>query len=148
MSNIQPNTFKSTTKSGKYLRYISFFGIGVMVIWLLLVLSMDSNVGTSGDSEETRSNLGVYITFIGLVSALVYVYWLSLKKTSLISDEVSSENLKIIERLDIDENSRIIVMEVNNEIWVLSASQSNLSMLGKFQKNDWLSKDKTVSFEE
>ena len=39
-------------------------------------------------------------------------------------------------------------MEVNNEIWVLSASQSNLSILGKFQKNDWLSKDKTVSFEE
>ena len=51
-----------------------------MVIWLLLVLSMDSNVGTSGDSEETRSNFGVYITFIGLVSALMYVYWLSLKK--------------------------------------------------------------------
>tara|TARA_Y200000002_G_scaffold383300_1_gene405074 strand:- start:215 stop:658 length:444 start_codon:yes stop_codon:yes gene_type:complete len=147
MSNIQPNTLKSTIKSGKYLRYISFFGIGVMVIWLLLVLSMDSNVGTSGDSEETRSNLGVYITFIGLVSSLVYVYWLSLKKTSLISDEVSSENMKIIERLDVDENSRIIVMEVNNEVWILSASQSNMSMLGKFQKSEWLSKDKTVSFE-
>ena len=147
MSNIQPNTFKSKTKSGKYLRYISFFGIGVMVIWLLLVLSMDSNVGTSGDSEETQSNLGVYITFIGLVSSLVYVYWLSLKKTSLNLDEVSSENMKIIERLDIDENSRIIVMEVNNEVWILSASQSNMSMLGKFQKSDWLSKDKTVSFE-
>ena len=147
MSNIQPNTFKSTTKSGKNLRYISFFGIGVMVIWLLLVLSMDSNVETSGDSEETRSNLGVYITFIGLVSSLVYVYWLSLKKTSLISDEVSSKNMKIIERLDIDENSRIIVMEVNNEVWILSASQSNMNMLGKFQKSDWLSNDKTVSFE-
>ena len=147
MSNIQPNTFKSTTKSGKYLRYISFFGIGVMVIWLLLVLSMDSNVETSGDSEETRSNLGVYITFIGLVSSLVYVYWLSLKKTSLISDEVSSKNMKIIERLAIDENSRIIVMEVNNEVWILSASQSNMNMLGKFQKSDWLSNDKTVSFE-
>ena len=147
MSNIQPNTFKSTTKSGKYLRYISFFGIGVMVIWLLLVLSMDSNVETSGDSEETRSNLGVYITFIGLVSSLVYVYWLSLKKTSLISEEASSKNMKIIEKLDIDENSRIIVMEVNNEVWILSASQSNMNMLGKFQKSDWLSNDKTVSFE-
>ena len=147
MSNIQPNTFKSKTKSGKYLRYISFFGIGVMVIWLLLVLSMDSNVGTSGDSEETRSNLGVYITFIGLVSSLVYVYWLSLKKTSLNLDEVSSENMKIIERLDIDENSRIIVMEVNNEVWILSASQSNMNMLGKFQKSDWLDNDKTLSFE-
>ena len=147
MSNFQPNTFKSKTKSGKYLRYISFFGIGVMVIWLLLVLSMDSNVGTSGDTEETRSNLGVYITFIGLVSALVYVYWLSLKKTSLISDEVSSENMKIIEKLDIDENSRIIVMEVNNEVWILSASQSNMNMLGKFQKSDWLDNDKTLSFE-
>jgi flagellar biogenesis protein FliO len=108
---------------------------------------MDSNVETSGDSEETRSNLGVYITFIGLVSSLVYVYWLSLKKTSLISDEVSSKNMKIIERLDIDENSRIIVMEVNNEVWILSASQSNMNMLGKFQKSDWLSNDKTVSFE-
>ena len=147
MSNIQLNTFKSKAKSGKYLRYISFFGIGVMVIWLLLVLSMDSNVGTSGDSEETRSNLGVYITFIGLVSSLVYVYWLSLKKTSLNSDEVSSENMKIIERLDIDENSRIIVMEVNNEVWILSASQSNMNMLGKFQKSDWLNNDKTLSFE-
>jgi flagellar biogenesis protein FliO len=147
MSNIQPNTFKSTTKSGKYLRYISFFGIGVMVIWLLLVLSMDSNVETSGDSEETRSNLGVYITFIGLVSSLVYVYWLSLKKTSLISEEASSENMKIIEKLDIDENSRIIVMEVNNEVWILSASQSNMNMLGKFQKSDWLDNDKTLSFE-
>lgn len=147
MSNFQPNTFKSKAKSGKYLRYISFFGIGVMVIWLLLVLSMDSNVGTSGDSEETRSNLGVYITFIGLVSSLVYVYWLSLKKTSLNLDEVSSENMKIIERLDIDENSRIIVIEVNNEVWILSASQSNMNMLGKFQKSDWLNNDKTLSFE-
>ena len=147
MSNIQLNTFKSKAKSGKYLRYISFFGIGVMVIWLLLVLSMDSNVGTSGDSEETRSNLGVYITFIGLVSSLVYVYWLSLKKTSLNLDEVSSENMKIIERLDIDENSRIIVIEVNNEVWILSASQSNMNMLGKFQKRDWLNNDKTLSFE-
>lgn len=147
MSNIQLNTFKSKAKSGKYLRYISFFGIGVMVIWLLLVLSMDSNVGTSGDSEETRSNLGVYITFIGLVSSLVYVYWLSLKKTSLNLDEVSSENMKIIERLDIDENSRIIVIEVNNEVWILSASQSNMNMLGKFQKSDWLNNDKTLSFE-
>ena len=147
MSNIQLNTFKSKAKSGKYLRYISFFGIGVMVIWLLLVLSMDSNVGTSGDSEETRSNLGVYITFIGLVSSLVYVYWLSLKKTSLNLDEVSSENMKIIERLDIDENSSIIVIEVNNEVWILSASQSNMNMLGKFQKSDWLNNDKTLSFE-
>lgn len=147
MSNIQLNTFKSKAKSGKYLRYISFFGIGVMVIWLLLVLNMDSNVGTSGDTEETRSNLGVYITFIGLVSSLVYVYWLSLKKTSLISEEASSENMKIIEKLDIDENSRIIVMEVNNEVWILSASQSNMSMLGKFQKSDWLSNDKSLSFE-
>ena len=147
MSNIQLNTFKSKAKSGKYLRYISFFGIGVMVIWLLLVLNMDSNVGTSGDSEETRSNLGVYITFIGLVSSLVYVYWLSLKKTSLISEEASSENMKIIERLDIDENSRIIVIEVNNEVWILSASQSNMNMLGKFQKSDWLNNDKTLSFE-
>lgn len=147
MSNFQPNTFKSKAKSGKYLRYISFFGIGVMVIWLLLVLSMDSNVGTSGDSEETRSNLGVYITFIGLVSSLVYVYWLSLKKTSLNLDEVSSENMKIIERLDIDENSRIIVIEVNNEVWILSASQSNMNMLGKFQKSDWINNDKTLSFE-
>ena len=147
MSNIQLNTFKSKAKSGKYLRYISFFGIGVMVIWLLLVLSMDSNVGTSGDSEETRSNLGVYITFIGLVSSLLYVYWLSLKKTSLNSDEVSSENMKIIERLDIDENSRIIVIEVNNEVWILSASQSNMNMLGKFQKSDWLNNDKSLSFE-
>ena len=147
MSNIQLNTFKSKAKSGKYLRYISFFGIGVMVIWLLLVLSMDSNVGTSGDSEETRSNLGVYITFIGLVSSLVYVYWLSLKKTSLNLDEVSSENMKIIERLDIDENSRIIVIEVNNEVWILSASQSNMNMLGKFQKSDWINNDKTLSFE-
>ena len=147
MSNIQLNTFKSKAKSGKYLRYISFFGIGVMVIWLLLVLSMDSNVGTSGDSEETRSNLGVYITFIGLVSSLVYVYWLSLKKTSLNLDEVSSENMKIIERLDIDENSRIIVIEVNNEVWILSASQSNMNMLGKFQKSDWPNNDKTLSFE-
>ena len=147
MSNFQPNTFKSKAKSGKYLRYISFFGIGVMVIWLLLVLSMDSNVGTSGDSEETRSNLGVYITFIGLVSSLVYVYWLSLKKTSLNLDEVSSENMKIIERLDIDENSRIIVIEVNNEVWILSANQSNMNMLGKFQKSDWINNDKTLSFE-
>lgn len=147
MSKIQPNTFKSKAKSGKYLRYISFFGIGVMVIWLLLVLNMDSNVGTSGDSEETQSNLGVYITFIGLVSSLVYVYWLSLKKTSLISEEASSENMKIIEKLDIDENSRIIVMEVNNEVWILSASQSNMNMLGKFQKSDWLDNDKTLSFE-
>ena len=57
MSKIQTNTFKSKAKYGKYLRYISFFGIGVMVIWLLLVLNMDSNVGTSGDTEETRSNL-------------------------------------------------------------------------------------------
>ena len=147
MSKIQANTFKSKAKSGKYLRYISFFGIGVMVIWLLLVLNMDSNVGTSGDTEETRSNLGVYITFIGLVSSLVYVYWLSLKKTSLISEEASSENMKIIEKLDIDENSRIIVMEVNNEVWILSASQSNMNMLGKFQKSDWLDNDKTLSFE-
>ena len=147
MSNIQLNTFKSKAKSGKYLRYISFFGIGVMVIWLLLVLSMDSNVGTSGDSEETRSNLGVYITFIGLVSSLVYVYWLSLNKTSLNLDEVSSENMKIIERLDIDENSRIIVIEVNNEVWILSANQSNMNMLGKFQKSDWINNDKTLSFE-
>ena len=55
--------------------------------------------------------------------------------------------MKIIEKLDIDENSRIIVMEVNNEVWILSASQSNMNMLGKFQKSDWLDNDKTLSFE-
>jgi flagellar biogenesis protein FliO len=55
--------------------------------------------------------------------------------------------MKIIERLDIDETSRIIVIEVNNEVWILSASQSNMNMLGKFKKSDWLNNDKSLSFE-
>ena len=73
MKNSPPNFFKSLPKSSKYLRYISFLGIGVMTVWLLMVLNMDSNLGSSTSSESGKSNVGIYITFIGIVSSLVYI---------------------------------------------------------------------------
>ena len=46
-----PRIFQMVTKSSKYLRYISFLGNGVMTVWLLMALNMDSNLGSSTSSE-------------------------------------------------------------------------------------------------
>lgn len=139
MKNSPPNFFKSLPKSSKYLRYISFLGIGVMTVWLLMVLNMDSNLGSSTSSESGKSNVGIYITFIGIVSSLVYIYWLSLKKDKMGIKEVSSSSIKLLETVDIDNFNQLILLEVNEEIWILSASQTNLNLLSKYSKTEWKS---------
>ena len=139
MKNSPPNFFKSLPKSSKYLRYISFLGIGVMTLWLLMVLTMDSNLGSSTSSESGKSNVGIYITFIGIVSSLVYIYWLSLKKDKMGIKEVSNSSIKLLETVDIDNFNQLILLEVNEEIWILSASQTNLNLLSKYSKTEWKS---------
>ena len=139
MKNSPPNFFKSLPKSSKYLRYISFLGIGVMTVWLLMVLNMDSNLGSSTSSESGKSNVGIYITFIGIVSSLVYIYWLSLKKDKTGIKEVSNSSIKLLETVDIDNFNQLILLEVNEEIWILSASQTNLNLLSKYSKTEWKS---------
>jgi len=139
MKNSPPNFFKLLPKSSRYLRYISFLGIGVMTVWLLMVLNMDSNLGSSTSSESGKSNVGIYITFIGIVSSLVYIYWLSLKKDKMGIKEVSNSNIKLIETVDIDNFNQLILLEVNEEIWILSASQTNLNLLSKYSKTEWKS---------
>ena len=139
MKNSPPNFFKSLPKSSKYLRYISFLGIGVMIVWLLMVLNMDSNLGSSTSSESGKSNVGIYITFIGIVSSLVYIYWLSLKKDKMGIKEVSNSSIKLLETVDIDNFNQLILLEVNEEIWILSASQTNLNLLSKYSKTEWKS---------
>ena len=139
MKNSPPNFFKSLPKSSKYLRYISFLGIGVMTVWLLMVLNMDSNLGSPTSSESGKSNLGIYITFIGIVSSLVYIYWLSLKKDKMGIKEVSNSSIKLLETVDIDNFNQLILLEVNEEIWILSASQTNLNLLSKYSKTEWKS---------
>lgn len=139
MKNSPPNFFKSLPKSSKYLRYISFLGIGVMTVWLLMVLNMDSNLGSSTSSESGKSNVGIYITFIGIVSSLVFIYWLSLKKDKMGIKEVSNSSIKLLETVDIDNFNQLILLEVNEEIWILSASQTNLNLLSKYSKTEWKS---------
>ena len=139
MKNSPPNFFKSLPKSSKYLRYISFLGIGVMTVWLLMVLNIDSNLGSSTSSESGKSNFGIYITFIGIVSSLVYIYWLSLKKDKMGIKEVSNSSIKLLETVDIDNFNQLILLEVNEEIWILSASQTNLNLLSKYSKTEWKS---------
>ena len=139
MKNSPPNFFKSLPKSSKYLRYISFLGIGVMTVWLLMVLNMDSNLGSSTSSESGKSNVGIYITFIGIVSSLVYIYWLSLKKDKMGIKEVSNSSIKLLETVDIDNFNQLILLEVNEEVWILSASQTNLNLLSKYSKTEWKS---------
>ena len=139
MKNSPPNFFKSLSKSSKYLRYISFLGIGVMTVWLLMVLNMDSNLGSPTSSESGKSNFGIYITFIGIVSSLVYIYWLSLKKDKMDIKEVSNNSIKLLETVDIDNFNQLILLEVNEEIWILSASQTNLNLLSKYSKTEWKS---------
>ncbi len=139
MKNSPPNFFKSLPKSSKYLRYISFLGIGVMTVWLLMVLNMDSNLGSPTSSESGKSNFGIYITFIGIVSSLVYIYWLSLKKDKMGIKEVSNSSIKLLETVDIDNFNQLILLEVNEEIWILSASQTNLNLLSKYSKTEWKS---------
>lgn len=139
MKNSPPNFFKSLPKSSKYLRYISFLGIGVMTVWLLMVLNIDSNLGSSTSSESGKSNVGIYITFIGIVSSLVYIYWLSLKKDKMGIKEVSNSSIKLLETVDIDNFNQLILLEVNEEIWILSASQTNLNLLSKYSKTEWKS---------
>ena len=139
MKNSPPNFFKSLPKSSKYLRYISFLGIGVMTVWLLMVLNMDSNLGSSTSSESGKSNVGIYITFVGIVSSLVYIYWLSLKKDKMGIKEVSNSSIKLLETVDIDNFNQLILLEVNEEIWILSASQTNLNLLSKYSKTEWKS---------
>ena len=139
MKNSPPNFFKSLPKSSKYLRYISFLGIGVMTVWLLMVLNMDSNLGSPTSSESGKSNFGIYITFIGIVSSLVYIFWLSLKKDKMGIKEVSNSSIKLLETVDIDNFNQLILLEVNEEIWILSASQTNLNLLSKYSKTEWKS---------
>ena len=139
MKNSPPNFFKSLPKSSKYLRYISFLGIGVMTLWLLMVLTMDSNLGSSTSSESGKSNVGIYITFIGIVSSLIYIYWLSLKKDKMGIKEVSNSSIKLLETVDIDNFNQLILLEVNEEIWILSASQTSLNLLSKYSKTEWKS---------
>ena len=139
MKNSPPNFFKSLPKSSKYLRYISYLGIGVMTVWLLMVLNMDSNLGSPTSSESGKSNFGIYITFIGIVSSLVYIYWLSLKKDKMGIKEVSNSSIKLLETVDIDNFNQLILLEVNEEIWILSASQTNLNLLSKYSKTEWKS---------
>ena len=69
----------------------------------------------------------------------MYIYWLSLKKDRLSIEEVSNNSIKLLETIDIDNFNQLILLEVNEEIWILSASQTNLNLLSKYPKTEWKS---------
>lgn len=156
---------KILSQSGKkphsILKIVLGFSLALLIIWLFLVSRMDmGTVAQSTEPEVQERTIGLkesmqkssgsevqveeaekpamfqnaFITFLFMVSVLGGVWYWSKKKGGAVQKETKSRD---IDSHTLSENTQLKFVEVNEEVWVLGVSETGVSLLHRYPKDEW-----------
>ena len=125
--------------NNKILKYVSIFGLVLMVIWLYVVLQLDIPTSSSSSSGQSGSNSpGIWITFLALVGASVWLYFRGNSSKDLAKSNISKHPwIKTLDVHRLNDSVQLQLLEFNGELLLMSVSQSNAELLKTIDKQDW-----------
>lgn len=153
----------STSANPKYiLKIVLTLSMLLLVIWLFMVSRMELSGpensaspasieradsirtainGNRPDREIVRSEnepnifMNAVTTFVVMISILVVVWFLIQKKASKSSDQLPL--FREMGEQPIGSGSQLKVVEVNGEIWVLGLTSGSVTLLHRYQSDEW-----------
>lgn len=139
MFNSQQKKAENTsTPSNGMLKKVALFGLLMMAIWVYVVYQLDISVGDSkSDSTWGAIDPGVLITFFGIVGVLVFIYIKASKKPSDISEQNIQNWVRRKGTFALKPGVELQLLECNNELLLLSVSDSSASLVHKIPKVEW-----------
>jgi len=155
----------SSADPKQILKFVLGFAAVMLVLWLVMVSQMDFNgTGSASTPEEQmradslrsaiNQNDGVpksqsfasekespniffnaLTTFLVLITILGLVWVWSRSKNG--TPDRSADMFKEIGGQNLGPGSQLKVIEINNEIWVVGVSEGSVSLLHRYDKDDW-----------
>lgn len=125
--------------NNKVLKYVSIFGLVLMIIWLYVVLQLDIPTSSSGIDGQNGSNTpGIWITFLALVGASIWLYFRGNSSNNLSENSPSIHPwIKTLDVHRLNDSVQLQLLEFNGELLLMSVSQSNAELLRRMDKQDW-----------
>lgn len=148
------------------LKFVLGFAAVMLVLWLVMVSQMDfDSTGSAStpeeqmradslrsaitqndgvpqsqraSSEEESPNIffNALTTFLFLITILGLVWIWSRSKSN--SPDRSAQMFKEIGGQHLGQGAQLKVIEINNEIWVMGVSDGSLSLLHRYDKDNWV----------
>lgn len=155
----------STADPKKILKFVLGFAAVMLVLWLVMVSQMDFNgTGSASTPEEQmradslRSAItqtdgvpqsqnasskeespdiffNALTTFLILITILGLVWIWSRSKGA--TPVRTAEMFKEIGVQNLGQGTQLKVIEINNEIWVMSIGEGSVSLLHRYDKDEW-----------
>lgn len=155
----------STADPKQILKFVLGFAAVMLVLWLVMVSQMDfDSTGSAStpeeqmradslrsaisqndgvpqsqraSSEEESPNIffNALTTFLFLITILGLVWIWSRTKGS--APVPTTDMFKEIGGQNLGQGSQLKVIEINNEIWVMGVSDGAVSLLHRYDKEDW-----------
>jgi len=134
----QKKADNTSTPSNGILKKVALFGLLMMAIWVYVVYQLDISVGASkSESSWGAIDPGVLITFFGIVGVLVFIYIKASKKPSDISEHNVQNWVTRKGKFALKPGVELQLLECNNELLLLSVSDSAASLIHKIPKDEW-----------
>lgn len=134
----QKKAENTSTPSKGMLKKVALFGLLMMAIWVYVVYQLDISVGAANsDSSWGAIDPGVLITFFGIVGVLVFIYIKASKKPSEISEQNVQHWVRRKGIFALKPGVELQLLECNNELLLLSVSDSAASLIHKIPKEEW-----------
>lgn len=156
------NILASTQQNPRnILKIVVSLSVVLLVIWLFLVSRMELETSVKSDpqsisrtdslraalnggnrpqetTEETSPNIfmNAFTTFIVLGTILIIVL-IFMKKGN---GHISNKQLKEIEGYVLGQGAQIKVIEMNEEIWVIGVTSSQINLLHRYEEDEWRQK--------
>lgn len=115
--------------------------INKKVFYLSLILTLLCNP-VSYATEGTSLNIGkAILKFIFYIFIILVVIIITIYGTRFIAKNskrfINSKYIKILDRIGIDTNTKIIVLEINNYIYILGITNNYMETIDKIPKEDF-----------
>lgn len=135
----QNNLGQSPLPSNGVLKKIALFGLLMMIIWVYVVFQLDIGVESSGDKSSWGAlDPGVLITFFGIVGVLGFIYLRASKKPLASKPQRDTNWICIKGSFMLNPSVQLQLVECNNELLLLSVSESSASLIHTIPKEEWV----------
>lgn len=134
----QKKAENTNTPSNGILKKVALFGLLMMAIWVYVIYQLDISVGAA-DSKSSWGAVdpGVLITFFGIVGVLIFIYMKASKKSSDNSEQNVQNWVTCKGKFALKPGVELQLIECNNELLLLSVSDSAASLIHTIPKEEW-----------
>ncbi len=146
----------SNLKPGQILKVVISISVVLLVVWLFMISRMElsdqhstsgaqtiertdnlrNSISENSNTQKTRSSnifQNAFTTFIVLLFILVIVFLI----TKNWQNKHSSQDLIKIAEHVVGQGAHLKVIEINNEVWVIGVTSSNVNLLHRYSKDEW-----------